>query len=153
MGRPELFTVQTVPYKVQYEELTKENLHGQCNSKGLIRINHIDLPVRQAKCLIHELLHAGLLENGIYSSPHETNEQEQVVRNFEPVVFDLLRNNDFSFLRGELPFTQVEPTPQAKPRHSFWEMVLRVYLSLMSGVGIVATIAILAILAKHCFRT
>lgn len=107
-GLPDTFTVGNMTYGVKFSDLRSENKHGDCGTGGIIRINHHDCAARQAKTLIHELLHAALFEHGHWSDVDHTEEE---VRKFEPIIYDMLRNNNFAWLcrnkENELPFVQV----------------------------------------------
>ena len=109
-GKPNTFLVGGEKYPVQYERLTKTGYHGQhCTSPATLKINNEDQPIKQVKTLVHELLHAVCATHGILSAPHQSREQEELVRKLEPAIYDLLKNNDFSWVKNEELFEQVKP--------------------------------------------
>jgi hypothetical protein len=92
------FRVGTIDYKVKEtpDLLRKHDLFGQVTyDDGLIEIEPLLSDQRKCNVIIHELLHAALFEAG-----YDEQDEEQV-RRLGNVLTQVLRDNDFAFMREE----------------------------------------------------
>jgi Zn-dependent peptidase ImmA (M78 family) len=92
------FRVGGIDYSVEivpklYE---KHSLYGQVTYKDAhIQIDDSLSKNRENEVLVHELLHAMLFEAGYME------QDEELVNRLASVLHQVLRDNDFSFVRGE----------------------------------------------------
>jgi hypothetical protein len=85
------YSVEVVPQL--YE---RHQLYGQVTYKDAhIQIDDSLAKDRANETLIHELLHAMLFEAGYY------DHDEELVKRLAAVLHQVLRDNDFSFVRGD----------------------------------------------------
>jgi hypothetical protein len=85
------YTVEIVP-----DYHTKDGYYGRVfYATAEIKISDKMQRDRTNETLVHELVHAMLFEAGY--DDHE----EEFVRRFATVLHQVLRDNDFSFMRGE----------------------------------------------------
>lgn len=92
------FRVGAVDYKIESVDgmQTKYKLLGQVYySDGIIEIDSDICADRKKNVIIHELLHAMLYEAG-----YDEQDEEQV-RRLGNVLTQVLRDNDFEFMRDE----------------------------------------------------
>jgi hypothetical protein len=92
------FRVGTLDYRVTEtpDLLRKHDLFGQVTyDDGLIEIEPTLSEQRKHNVIIHELLHAALFEAG-----YDEQDEEQV-RRLGNVLTQVLRDNDFGFMREE----------------------------------------------------
>jgi hypothetical protein len=92
------FRVGTIDYEVTEtpDLLRKHDLMGQVTfDDGIIEIEPLLSQQRKQNVLIHELLHACLYEAG-----YDEQDEEQV-RRLGNVLTQVLRDNDFEFMRDE----------------------------------------------------
>lgn len=91
--------VAGINYKVELKESVEvnedKNYYGVCRLKdATIEISSSVNEQRQEQTLIHELMHAIFNEAGI-----EIEDEEDIVNRSSLVLYQVLKDNDFSFLR------------------------------------------------------
>jgi hypothetical protein len=90
---PKTVKVNAVEYTVSTREMDYKL--GHCDYAACELVIHTKQnAVRKAKVLVHEILHAALYEAGL-----ENLNNEDTVTKLEGVLYDLLKNNDFGWLR------------------------------------------------------
>lgn len=94
----ERIKVGGVTYAIERKESVEinqdKNYYGVCNFKDtLIQISNTVNEQRQQQTLIHEIMHAVFHEAGI-----ELDNEETVVNQASLVWYQVLKDNDFSFL-------------------------------------------------------
>jgi hypothetical protein len=92
------FRVGTLDYKVTEapDMIRKHNLFGQVTyDDGIIEVEPTLSEQRKHNVIVHELVHAMLFEAG-----YDEQDEEQV-RRLGNVLTQVLRDNDFAFIREE----------------------------------------------------
>jgi hypothetical protein len=92
------FRVGEIDYSVEVvpQLYERHQLYGQVTYKDAhIQIDDSLAKDRANETLIHELLHAMLFEAGYY------DQDEELVKRLAAVLHQVLRDNDFSFVRGD----------------------------------------------------
>jgi Zn-dependent peptidase ImmA (M78 family) len=99
------FTVGANTYHVEEVEglVAKYEVYGQVtHTDNLVEIDSDMAKDRKANVLIHELLHAMLFEAG-----YDEQDEDQV-RRLGNVLSQVLRDNDFGFMRQTIDWEAVE---------------------------------------------
>lgn len=95
----ETIKVGGITYKVEQKESVEinqdKNYYGVCNFKdATLEISNTVNEQRQNQTFIHELMHAIFNEAGI-----EIENEEDIVNRSSLILHQVLKDNDFSFLR------------------------------------------------------
>lgn len=88
-----------ITYEIKRKESVEvnqdKNYYGVCNFKdAVIEVSTTVNQQRQEQTLLHELMHAVFHEAGI-----EIEDEEDIVNRSSLVLYQVLKDNDFSFLR------------------------------------------------------
>jgi hypothetical protein len=89
---PKTVKINAIEYKVSVREADYKLGHCDYTNCEIV-IHSKQNDARKAKVLVHEILHGALYEAGL-----ESMNTEDTVTKLEGVLYDILKNNDFSWL-------------------------------------------------------
>jgi hypothetical protein len=93
MELPKTIVIGSLHYAVKFREM--DGRYGHCDCAKLELVLNTDTIVeRQAKTLVHEMMHAWCYENGL-----DNWADEKLIVTLENNFYQLLRDNDFSWIR------------------------------------------------------
>lgn len=97
--------VGAIDYDVELKEVIEVDndtgYYGMCHhSEGLIEVSTRHSLQRQHQTLVHELLHAVMHESGL-SHEMDDEEEERLVNRISIVLYQVMKENDLSFLYGK----------------------------------------------------
>lgn len=105
-----------ITYSVEQVDVVEvnddKNCIGACDRQDLVISLLKKLPrQRKDQTLIHEIMHAAVAEAGL-----EFDDEEDVVNRLSIVLYQVLKDNDFSFLREETSYRVVYEDLEAQER-------------------------------------